>query len=518
MRWLAVVVVLLGCHKPDECTRLKQKVRPLIAGMAQAAHRPVSDAQLDQLSAEFCKPPASESDRRLRQCLLEAADQPAAAACLQKEFEAYAGDVRHAGGRGDGGPADSPRLALDAGPRDAGTADAAAAPPARAAVDPASLPEWPVPPHAGGGGPPTEIYAVDEDADRLMTSLWSKELLLAPAVKVRVTGRVKAASRAAALAALVAEVHFAPRVTKVAGHGPTVDFSFGGAPQADLFAVLADVMHLPIVAAPGELPDVDVSMRRVPAEGVLGALAALDGRTVVRAGHVAFLVEKGAKLPPLPELAATRVFDVTARDATAPEIVAALRAVIALPIDVCGGSKIVHLRLAKITAAEAARALAVASGGTLQPSGTCTPKVTEKLPADLADARLVVVVRAGPDRVAVVAHAGTDVLVRNPGTNDDGTLVVAGYPAVFPGGWQPPPQQLAAWLAQVRRTSSIVHEGSRWIAHVETATGHVLIDSTMRNLDLPLDLVGTKPTITPAGVELDDPRAPGAKITIPLAR
>jgi hypothetical protein len=200
MRWVIAIVAVIGCGggASDDCTKIKDKVRPLLDGMAREAGKEIPEAKRDELLAEFCAmKDSTESEKKLYRCLLDASDQPAAAACLQTEFEAYAKPSPRPA-RDAAVAVGVPDAAVAAVVADAAVADAAPPKPAATPVDPQSLPELAVPSGVTGKGPPVEVYAVDMDGDQLLEMLATDDLIALPANK-RVTGRISAPSRQAGL-------------------------------------------------------------------------------------------------------------------------------------------------------------------------------------------------------------------------------------------------------------------------------------------------------------------------------
>jgi hypothetical protein len=444
MRTLALLALAACSHSsaPDPCVT---KLQPLNQPGATAACTGV-----DAVSRAF------------HACVVAAVDTPGVAACLEPLRDAQKPHPP----------------ASDAG---VVAADASAAPP----LDPAKLPEIPV---AAGGKPgePVELFAIDVPTAHLIMAVSDDRTWhLAPAVTTKITGHLAAPSRAAAAAALGAAESTPPK-----GKGPSVDLQFAAAPQHDLFNLLGDILRTNLVV-PGDLPPVDIVARRIPADAVVGELAKLDGRTIVRHANVSYLLPAGAKLEPLPKVSGSAKVTLMVRDATAADVMAALRAVAPVTVGACGTQKITfYLRDVKL--AEALRAIAVAGGVPLEPSDRC-PIADEPTSAGTSSsATTVAIAKSGGKTASTIVRGAVSTLVR------DNRPFKSPIPA--------PPEHLADYLATIARTAAVIRGGTTWSALLETKTGefsNLTFAARQYTLELP-----TPPVIDATGVVVNGVRLP----------
>ncbi len=493
MKWLAGIALVAGCgSRPDECTRIKDHVRPVLAAMARDAKK---GAIPESIVAELCTEPKTDAERTMRTCLVEASSDATTAACLEPELEAYRDGI--AGTRPAPVPAAAP---IDA----AISIDAAVLPP----VDPATLATWPVTDRSRDVE--TEVIAVDAPADFLFSALWNKAPFLALASGKPVSGRVVAPSRNSAALAMLAAAGVARRPVAAHGSGTSVTFSFGGAPQRDLFRIIADVLHANLVVAPGALPDVDLVFDHVPVDGVLGALAALDDLTVTHAGKTIYLLPKGAVLPPLAKLPGG-VVSLAADNATVQIATGALAAVSAFPPS-CSTTA-VSLRVTGVALAEAARALAIAAGEPLVP-GDCP---IAEAAVDPAKALLAAIATAGDKRAAIATVGGTPSLLR-PSADvaiENRQLSVKGHEVTSHlDTFVPTERDYGMWRASIVRTVAVIRIGKAWRAVLELASGRAIPFDPTRHYELPDGLRAEEVEIGPSGVTITDPE--GHEDLIPL--
>jgi len=369
--------------------------------------------------------------RAFRACVIAAVDVPGVAACLEPLREAT-----------------QPRPPADAAVAADGAAPADAAAPATP-IDIATLGEIPVAADAKRRTP-TDVFAVDAPVDQLVVELADRPWLLAVANGGRVTGRVNAPSRAAAADAIAGRAGMTLPATPPRGGGSRVDLTFAAAPQRDLLRLLADVMRTTVVA-PGELKDVDIVARKIPAGAVLAALAELDGRTLTKHGGVTYLVPAGAALPELPSGAGRGKVTLQLLDATAADAMAALRAVTSYTGGACGGAKL-ELRLRDVPVAEAARAIAVAAGVPLVTDARC-PLADDS--GDLAGARVIAIARSGDRHAAIVVRGTATKLAR--------VKAELSMDAVMS-----PLATFDAWVATLGRATAVIRTGGTWSALLET--------------------------------------------------
>jgi hypothetical protein len=508
VRALALIAMIGACGgKADECTRIKDKVRPVLVKMAHDLDKPLGDREREEMLAELCAPAQSDEQKKVRECLLDADGQGETAACLGDAFE----DYRSASARPeprDAAPAPPPPSPPPPPPRDAGVTG-----PTQPAIDVTTLPEWPVPPGTRAVGPATDVVAVDEVADRLLVPLWPAGSLIAPAAGTTMTGRVHARSRGEAFAAVAAQARFSALPIAIAGHAAAVDFEFAAAPQHDLVDVLGEVLKIQFVVAAGELPNLDVRLHGQPADGVLAAIAKLDERALVRSGSITFFIGKDAKLPALPAVAGGKV-DLVSHGASAAELVALLRAVADVPLDACGGAPL-WLSLHGVPLADAVRAIEVAAGATLEKAGTCPVTATSDPHPDLAGVQLTGFASAGGKSAALLARDRARVIAPNAKRGEVG-FEIDGRAVPEPGRIDPLPQDFDTWLARVQRVSSIVRWGPHSTVSVRLAgRSYPLVVIDGRNFELPNP--GATVELHDDAIVLPDPRRPDATITIPLS-
>jgi hypothetical protein len=359
--------------------------------------------------------------------------------------------------------------------------------PVVAMIDPATLPAWDVP-QVGKPGHPVELYAVEMDGDVLLAHFSAPPLLVLPADR-KLTGRLVAASPEAAAAAIAAQLQIVPTSTRFSGHGATVDLRFGGAPARDLVELLADTGHVNVVA-PGELPTVDIVVRRAPWDGVLSAVATLAGRTITRVGNVYYLLPPSQALAKPIALQGAPTVDLFVRNGSIADALAALRQVADVPFDACDATPF-SVGLHRVPLGEALRALEVATGTTLERGPSKCPGTP--LTAPTGDLTLRATARAGTEAGAVLAR-GPDRLTAKLDhtlvTYVSSTTVEFGKRAFSFYPDHDVDRTAAVWFATLHRTAALVREGDTWSAWLESSDGYVHIDKTRPS---PLGQLGVPP-------------------------
>ncbi|HEU0032357.1 MAG TPA: hypothetical protein VFQ53_17115 [Kofleriaceae bacterium] len=523
LRLLAILAVAGACGgtKRDECADATAKLAPVLQRMRDDG---ATTRALDAIAADVCKPDAAE----LRRCIHDAANDAVVAGCVEAVLARTQRDRLQQ--KLDAIDRKLDRLQDDlarpppAPPVDAAVVGPAPAPlpPPPSPIDPKTLDVLPVP-SAGRPGPETELYAVDAPAGQLVLLL-AKPPLLARSNAVKITGRL-VASQGDVLAAIgsLATLDLAP--PKLHGSGPTVDLAFTAAPQRDLFTLLGDVLRVNIVVAPGDLPDVDLVVKRVPAGAVLDALVRFDDRVALRSSNTIYVVPKGSKLPPLRPVPGHDKISLRMRDGNARVATHAIAAVTAFPAYACDSEPFM-LALRQTSAGEAARAIEVASGATLGADDSCPLDATSA--PDLATATLLATVRTTTKRAAVIRDAGSKLLVVTPAPGLDvlESAITTGSHAIQFPGIAPPPHhdRVEDWLATLRRTTAVLRVGTTWRALVETRDGRLLVlDNSPRPASsLPEELWLDPPTIAANGVTVRiperGPHAPARSVVVPLGK
>jgi hypothetical protein len=518
-----------GHKKPeDECAEVARKVRPVLAKMGTAADRPFSAQQLDEFSSGFCKEEGNaDQSRTFRKCVLASDSDSETAACLKPLFDDYAKAMSDGVAKIEAKRAEREkelaRKTEELERLNSAMADAAIAPPPDAAparprvtpVDVATLTAWPVPAGTKASGPALDVYAVDADADRVLGLVWERAYPLIAATKGgTLTGKIIGASKAEAAAAIAAAAGIQLAPVAIKGRGATVDFYFMGAPQRDLFHIFADVLKLNVVVAPGDLPKLDIVVRRKPADGVMDAVVAFDGRVTRRFANTAYVLPKDLPLPPLVKMKAGPIVDLEVKAGTAAEAFAALRAIAPeIAVGACDGTTF-DLRIRRVPAAEAMRAIQVMSGATLVETGDggCGIAKTD-LTALPTDGVLTAVVQSGTRFVAVIGGAKPALIEKTEGVNDIGP----GYATIGKTTLQlhqydfsEPPHDAESWLASVVRTSAVMRQGVKWDAIFENTRGETVGYET----DYPVfQFSNLSPTISEKGLEIAEPPA-----MVPLAK
>ena len=522
-RWchgLVLLVCACGGAK-DDCAQIKDKMRPVLEAMAKDAGKSWSH-ELDEALADMCAPPKTDEEKAFHACALAASSQADAAACLEPMFKSYADDSAKIEQRVkarraqldqqqadltklDKSLADTRKVLADA-TADAGVAAdvAVAALPPLKPVDPTTLALLPVTDH--DRGEETQVIAVDSNADELFVHLRpASEPMLARAVGKDITGQLVAPSRASASrsVAAAAGITAVPIVSRT--HAATLDVSFAKAPQRDMLRLIADTLRVNIVIAPATLPDVDIQVRRVAATDVMSALASLDDLSIVHQGNTNYLVPRGFKLPALAPRA-TETIDLDVYAGTPQQAIAAIAAIAPVPLHSCDTTP-VSLGLRHVSVAEALRAIAVASGTTLDAAAHCPIADVDKLGASPV---LVATAKSATKAAAIVVSGGVAGTLRKGGAVDIGRGFVefnhtSIVPAKLASIWVAPPADdldYAAWLGRLQRPRAVVRIGSRWMARVDTTDGRTISIYSDRNPGLPTDLMAYPPVIDPSGVEL----------------
>ena len=315
------------------------------------------------------------------------------------------------------------------------------------------------------------MIAADAPVDHLFALLWRGEPVIATATARRVRGRLVAPSQPSAALAVLATTGTPPVRGAPTGKGALVSLSFGSVPQREIFRILAETLRASIVVGPAPLPEIAIVFNRVPADAAIAALAAFDELAVNRVGSTFYLLPKGAVLPPRPKVASTATVSLVTTDAT-PQIASAVIAALQ-PFPISCATTPLHLDLRRMLPAEAARAIAVASGA--QPGGSCP--LDELAAVDPAQATLVAVATVGTRRAAVVRVGGVPKLVKSSPTIHifDAGLTVGGAELSALPQFDPPAADYASWRARVVRATAVVRFGTTWLALLETATGEVVL-------------------------------------------
>ncbi|MBP6839691.1 MAG: hypothetical protein KA190_20500 [Kofleriaceae bacterium] len=541
---VAAAALGAGCGQAqgDRCQRFVERSRRVLEPMLAEAGKP-SPPDLFAGMLDGCRA-ASADERAAIDCVVDAPDQAAVAACWQAEFADYAGtgvlrELRTKLGRVRRRAELELELRPDAAPIDA--APPVDARPARtwpAAVDVAALPQLVAPGLDPGAPAPVELVVVDLPAGLVWTVLRPDRapLLTAPDER-RISARVRARDRAGAYALLAAHLGEAPPAWRPRGGGPAVDLRFAAAPVADLLRLVADVQRRSIVPAPGPLGAVDIVARRVPVGAVLAGLLAVTGRRGLEVGNTTYVVPADlAALPALPAVPAAaggRLARLTLIGAHAADAVAALRAISPAELGVrlpCGGPTF-DLRLREVSPAEAVRALSVASGLPVEvgPAAPCEPPVGA--PTD--PTALHVVVWRGAERAAVVSDGQGKRHVVRPSTAPP-VVEVLEYAVTYPdrtvaGAPAATRSRIAGDAsddAHLVRAAGVLIEAGAGRAWLQYDDGEVVVAQAGVGYDgRAVEVTPTGVTITEDVVEVMAPSDPRLRagsglvtFTVPLAR
>lgn len=282
---------------------------------------------------------------------------------------------------------------------------------AQPAAPPPTLPVWPG--HVEGGA--VQVDALDVDADALRAVLAPARLGYVIVTTPRlVSGRVRVAKRAAALAAMIAHepaLAIAPRSMR--GGGAKVSFDFRGAPTRDLYRVLAQVLNANVVAL---APSVDVTIRvhGQPAKGVLAETARVTGAVIDRPAR-GVMVVRPAGAPPTPRLpTGGGALRLVAREVAPGRLVAAVAALDGPPAQgsaapACGGGgQPVELRLTDVATNTAVALIGLAGQVDAGAPRCALPPLTQ---APTPAMRLVATLARGATRVAVVELGGASAMI-----------------------------------------------------------------------------------------------------------
>lgn len=283
--------------------------------------------------------------------------------------------------------------------------------PAVASAQPAAPPTLPVwPGHVERGA--VQVDALDVDADALRAVLAPRTLGYVIVTTPRlVSGRVRVAKRAAALAAMIAHepaLAIAPRPMR--GGGARVSFDFRGAPTRDLYRVLAQVLNANVVVL---APSVDVTIRvhAQPAKGVLAETARVAGAVIDRPAR-GVMVVRPVGAPPTPRLpTGGGKLRLVARDVAPGQLVAAVAALdgpSTRAAPACGGGQPVELRLTDVASNTAVALIGLAGQVGVRPPPCALPPLTQ---APTPAMRLVATIARGATRVAVVELGGAAAVI-----------------------------------------------------------------------------------------------------------
>jgi hypothetical protein len=346
-------------------------------------------------------------------------------------------------------------------------ADADAGSGAAAPVDVTALPELAVAP----AKPAFELFAVDAPVDEVVRTIAPPgRPYLAKSTAATLTGHLAARSASDAFTAI-----FAHEGTKVVttgltgGAGEHVDLELWQASQRSVFEVLSETARVNIILPPGNLGGLDVWGKHLSPAKLTDAIAAFDGRHVVRLRDTWYILDKDVALPALPKLGNRRV-RLLVRDATPADAFAALRAVTGDTVGACDGAP---LRLAfHGDASEAARAILVTGNATLS---TASCRLEETAALDPATDHLVALATSERLAVAVITRGPKHLLVRQdmtanpPRVIGDTYLMHGDHSIEFarPGPMPMPLPIAASELIKVmKRTIAVVRDRKAWTALV----------------------------------------------------
>lgn len=269
-----------------------------------------------------------------------------------------------------------------------------------------ALPPWPG--HAATGA--VTVHAVDADGEALRGALMAREAawVVAP-VDRRVTGRVTAKDRKAALAALVAhEPALAITLARLRTGGRlSVDLDFRRAPTRDLFRLFADVMRTNIVVlAPSS--ELTIRVRRVAAAATLAEIVRAAGLAMDRPASNVIVVRpsSSARVRRLPS--GGGALDLDTRAAPAAHVLELVRLLDGPgspdAAAGCTPGDPIDLRLKRVATKTAASLVALAGNVSTTAPRCALPPLTGRI--DPTKLRLVAVVARGRTRVALVEVDG----------------------------------------------------------------------------------------------------------------
>lgn len=379
--------------------------------------------------------------------------------------------------------------------------------PAVADAQPASAPPtWPG--HVDGGA--VQVDALDVDADVLRAALVpaGAAYVTIPSGKT-VTGRVRVAKRAHALAALIAhEPTLAVASRPMRGGGPRLDLEFTAAPTADLYRLLADVLRTNIVVlAPST--NLTIRARRKPAGGVLAEVARASGAAIDRPARNVVVV-RPASAPPITRLpTGGATLRLAARQILAGHLVELIRALDGprSPTDVlrdaalaCGSGQPVDLSLKQVATATALGIVERIGAVNLRGPRCALPPLAQDPTVDL---KLLATVERGGARLAAVELGGDAYLVAPGGAWSIGDAWIAHRGSGGERHWRLYPSLGAtagaapgATPPRQARLAATVIDGRARLAIVELDGGfRVWTDG--------------RPVVTDAGERLDVTVAPG---------
>jgi hypothetical protein len=374
---------------------------------------------------------------------------------------------------------------------------------------PAELPAWP------GDEPQADavvVHAADASGEHLRALVSEADSYLVAATDLRVTGRVRAASKAAAARALAAaypDGGLEPaRPRKMRGRAVKVDLAFTAVDTANLIRLLADVLGLNIVTPSDDLPAISVAVRRAPADGVLDALVDVLGFTSVKWGNTIFATPNSGEEPDARFRKMSRPrLDIDVKGARASDVVALLDAVHSSPFAAqCAAGPKLRFRMRNAYLGAILATLQLRSGTALkqrtgdgESCGRAEPSSITR--ENLSSFRLVGIILYGKKAAAAFrAEQGDPVIVARGDVLPAGTVTAigAGYVRIEQAtrdtleiatrdepdhvvADQPPPD--APWrdianLEKSRLAATVIAEGHKR-ALIEDANGvwHLLEDS-----------------------------------------
>ena len=262
----------------------------------------------------------------------------------------------------------------------------------------------------------------------------------------------------------------------------------------DLLHVIAETLRINIVLPPGELPLLDVVVRRAPADAVLDRIAAVSGFDIRRAGNTFFLVPHGTTpAAPIPTHLKGKTVTIDANDASASDALRAITALVPLDVHVaCDAGTKLHLRLRRLPADLATYAIAFASGLALEHGAPACPMEPTPAEPPPTTARLAIVAEAGIERVALFEDHATRYLVEPIAKVIE---IGDGWVAYREPGLQRefqihPPEvgEPGAWLRDSwRLMATVIDDAPVGLTELPDATWHTVSENRMPDATLIID-------------------------------
>jgi hypothetical protein len=340
-------------------------------------------------------------------------------------------------------------------------------------------------PYLGGEWGAVELSAVDAPAGKIMGWLASDKMLL---IGPKSDGVIRGYASSADLTKLAEVLHTAfpnvvPAPIHAKGKTEAVDLQFAGAKVADLYRLLSDVERRNYVLGPGDVLDVDISAKRVPAATVSRALADAIGRgSPDTVGNVTYIHDPSHSGldEALIKLGGPTV-DLDINDGRPGEAYAALNALGATNGGAtCSDGAAFDLRLRKVKAGVAVAVIAAISG---VPPGDAGCVLGAASRTSVSEVRMIA--SAGKRRVAIVGAAGTPQLLdsKNEPADTIGTAYISTdtntvdlYPIVVSPSapaWNPASVDPPPWAADVEKARLVATliDNDRRLALIELADG-----------------------------------------------